>query len=277
MFKRLPFITIMAALLLVFAPSAYAGDDDNNFFPGRIKYPRIAYITTEQLHNQYDEVVIVDTRSEFEFNTLKISSAYNISLNLDVTSFVKQLHELRNLNPYKKIIFYCNGHTCYKSYRAALKAKHFAKLENIYVYDAGIFDWTRAHPDKATLLGQTPVNLNDLISTEKLKKHILPSLTFIKQANEKTIIVDVRSRDQREGFYVFSGFEKKIPLNDPERLIQVIQLAKKQKKDLYIYDEVGKQVRWLQYFLERYNAKNYYFMKGGALAYYDIPTKDLLD
>ena len=275
MLKRLQFITMIGALLLLFTPSTQA--DDDSFFPGRDKYPYTPYISTEQLYNEYDETIIIDTRSQFEFDTLKISSAFNVPLDLDITTFVKQLHELRNKHPYKKMIFYCNGHTCYKSYKAALKAKRFAKLENIYVYDAGIFDWTRAHPDKATLLGQSPVNLKDLISTEKLKKHILPSLTFIKQADEKTIIVDVRSRAQREGFYIFSGFEKKIPLNDHEGLKRIIQLAKKQKKALYIYDAVGKQVRWLQYFLEKYNAKNYYFMKGGAMAYYDIPMKDLLD
>ena len=45
------------------------------------------------------------------------------------------------------------------------------------------------------------------------------------------------------------------------------QKAKKEHKDLYIYDVVGKHGRWLQYFLEQENAGPYYFMKGGARKY----------
>jgi hypothetical protein len=37
---------------------------------------------------------------------------------------------------------------------------------------------------------------------------------------------------------------------------------------LFIYDEVGKQVRWLQYTIEELGLKNYYFMDKGAKAYY---------
>ena len=40
---------------------------------------------------------------------------------------------------------------------------------------------------------------------------------------------------------------------------------------------VGKQVRWLQYYLEQQNAGEYYFMEGGAAAFYKIPTEKLLD
>ena len=42
---------------------------------------------------------------------------------------------------------------------------------------------------------------------------------------------------------------------------------------IFIYDEVGKQVRWLQYALEKANVKNYYFMHNGARGYYDIMAK----
>ncbi|VAW52866.1 predicted sulfurtransferase [hydrothermal vent metagenome] len=275
MFTHTRLIGLLVALLMVLAMPTQA--DEETPFPGRAKYPNTPYITTEQLFDEYEQIIIIDSRSSFEYQTLKISSALNIPLSSQTADYVIRLQQLRNKHPYKKIVFYCNGHSCYKSYKATLKAKMIAKLDNIFAYDAGVFDWARAHPEKATLLGQSPVNLNDLISSENLKKHILPSLKFIKQATDKTIIVDVRSRDQREGFYVFSGFEKKIPLSDKEGLKKIIRLAKKQNKALYIYDAVGKQVRWLQYFLEKHNAKDYYFMKGGALAYYDIPMNDLLD
>ena len=49
--------------------------------------------------------------------------------------------------------------------------------------------------------------------------------------------------------------------------------AKRKNKMIFIYDEVGKQVRWLQYALEKANVKNYYFMHNGARGYYDIMAK----
>ncbi len=271
---QLCFITLLAMLITTFTASTQA---DENPFPGRTKYPHTPFISTEQLFKEYDQVIIVDARSSFEFQTLRIASAYNVSLGQSTTAFIKKIRALRDENPNKKIIFYCNGHTCMKSYKATLKAKNIVKVKNIFAYDAGIFDWTRAHPDKAILLGQTPVNPDDLITSEKLKSHMLNGIDFIQKATDKTIIVDVRSRDQREGFYIFSGFENKIPLSDSENLKKIIKKAKRKKKDLYIYDAVGKQVRWLQYFLEKENAGNYYFMKGGANAYYDIPIAELLD
>jgi len=35
-------------------------------------------------------------------------------------------------------------------------------------------------------------------------------------------------------------------------------------KQLVIFDQVGKQVLWLMYYLEDKGYKNYYFLKGGA-------------
>ncbi len=268
-------ICFIALLFSAFTATTQAAED--NSFPGRVKYPHTPIITTEQLFREYDQVVIVDARSSFEFQTLRIASAHNVSVGQSTTSFIKKIRALRDENPDKKIVFYCNGHACFKSYKAVIKAKNIVKVNNIYAYDAGIFEWARAHPDKAALLDQTPVNLNDLITSENLESHMLNGIDFIKRATEKTIIVDIRSPDQRDGFYIFSGFEKKIPLNEVENLKKIIKKAKRKKRDLYIYDAVGEQVRWLQYFLEKENAENYYFMKGGASAYHTIPVAELLD
>ncbi|MEK7816390.1 MAG: hypothetical protein AAB294_06180, partial [Pseudomonadota bacterium] len=49
----------------------------------------------------------------------------------------------------------------------------------------------------------------------------------------------------------------------------IIERAKKEKKTLLVYDQVGKQVQWFQYYLESRGLKDYYFMKGGAQAYSD--------
>ena len=240
-------------------------------FPGRKRYAHVPYITIEQLHEEFDNTVIVDARSFVEYDTLRIASAVNIPLSLDNIKYKKELVALREANPGKKIVFYCNGHTCMKSYKATYRAKVVAKLDNIYAFDAGIFDWTKTHPDKAVLLGQTPVDPRKLLSKAKLKQHMLPAAEFIKKAQDNSIILDVRSRNQRQGFYVFSRFEETIDMEDKASLKKYINQAKAENKSLFIYDAVGKQVRWLQYYLEQQNAAPYYFMKGGAEAFFNIP------
>jgi rhodanese-related sulfurtransferase len=68
------------------------------------------------------------------------------------------------------------------------------------------------------------------------------------------------------GFY--PGIERWASLDQQQKLQKYVQKAIKQKRTLLIYDEVGKQVRWLQYALEKAGAKNYYFMHKGAKGYY---------
>lgn len=249
----------------------------NNDYPGRKTYSHVPYITIEQLYNEYDDTVIVDARSAFEFKTLRILSAVNIPLSLNNSEYIKQLQELRDKNPGKKIVFYCNGHTCMKSYKAAHRAKVIAKLDNVMAFDAGIFDWANAYADKAILLDKTPVDPADLISKAKYKQHVLPALDFVNKADESTIILDVRSAQQREGLSLFSGYEMTVPMDDKRKLSKYIEVAKIENKTLFIYDAVGKQVRWLQYYLEQKDAGDYYFMEGGAAAFYKIPNEKLID
>ena len=64
-------------------------------------------------------------------------------------------------------------------------------------------------------------------------------------------------------------------MGNKRKLNKCIQLAKNENKKLFIYD--GKQVRWLQYYLEQQNAGEYYFMEGGAAAFYKIPNENFLD
>ena len=164
-----------------------------------------------------------------------------------------------------------------KSYKATHRAKVIAKIDNVMAFDAGIFDWANAHPDKAILLEETPVDPSRLISKENYKQHMLPALDFVNKADDNAIIIDVRSRQQREGLSLFSGYEMTVPMGNKRKLNKYIQLAKNENKKLFIYDAVGKQVRWLQYYLEQKNAGEYYFMEGGAKAFYKIPNEKLLD
>jgi len=246
-------------------------------FPGRKKYVDIPYMTVDQLSKEFNDVVTVDARTPLEYETIHITSALNIPLNLRDNEFNKRIKALRVENPGKKIVFYCNGHTCMKSYKATKRAIEKSGIRNVYAYDAGIFVWANTYPDKAVLLGKTPVDTSQLLSKSKLKQHMLSALDFINKAGDDVIILDVRDRFRRDGYSIFSGFEELVPMDNKKALSRYIKQAKAENKKLFIYDEVGKQVRWVQYHLEKQGAGPYYFMEGGALAFFDIPNDKLMD
>jgi rhodanese-related sulfurtransferase len=288
-YKNIPHTLLVISLLAFFITAQAASTDGsqvkktntkaamNDGFPGRKKYPDIPYMTIDQLNSEYDDVIKVDARTPLEFETIHITSAVNIPLNLKDDVFISRTKVLRTANPGKKIVFYCNGRTCMKSYKAATRAIETAGIKNVYSYDAGIFEWAMAHPEKAVLLNKTPVDPKMLLSKSKLKNHMLSALDFINKAGDDVIILDVRDRNKRESFGIFSGFEELVPMDNKKALSRYIKLAKAENKKLFIYDEVGKQVRWVQYHLEEQGAGPYYFMKGGALAVFDIPNDKLMD
>jgi rhodanese-related sulfurtransferase len=233
-------------------------------FPLRSKYIDVSVIETGELVKRYDGVVIVDVRTKYEYDTLKIRDAQLI----DVTdrTFVEQVRALRAKTD-KPVVFYCNGKTCAKSYDAVLLALN-ARIPNVLCYDAGIADWAKAHPDRTALLGKSPIKTEDLISHDEFKKRLLDPKAFEAKVEGKSIVLDVRSRVQRDS-PLFPFREQRVPLGDAAGLDPIIEQAKREKKTLLVYDQVGKQVEWFQYYLEAKGMKDYYFMKGGAQAYYD--------
>jgi len=267
------FLAISIAIFtLLFAPEGVsAAKDVKKEFPGRDLYLDVKYITLEELKAEYNDVVIVDTRSSYEFNTLHINKAVNIPLTS--STFKDKMKVLRNKNPKKKIVTYCNGKTCMKSYKAVRKAQN-AGITNIYAFDAGIFDWAKANADKASLLGISPVDPTKLIPKKVFKKKLLKPEEFMTKAREsKGVIVDARDPLQRDGVSLFIGKEKRASLQDEEGMSKLIDHAIVRNKPMFIYDEAGKQVRWLMYRLEQRGVKEYYFMKGGTKGYYkDLRT-----
>lgn len=243
-------------------------------FPGRAKYPEVKVLEKSQLMNKMLEVVIVDARSPLEFKTLRIKGAQNIPVARK--DFVAQVKELRKLTT-KPIVFYCNGRTCMKSYIAARKCLK-AKINNVAAYDAGMFEWAKTYPNQAELFGVSPVNKKDIIPSAKFKSRLLTPKKFgynVFNKGKSNIILDVRDKFQRGAAGFFPGKEKWISLSKEEKLKTFIHKAKRENKTLYIYDEVGKQVRWLQYALEDADMKNYYFMGKGAKGYYASLMKEM--
>ena len=89
---------------------------------------------------------------------------------------------------------------------------------------------------------------------------------FGERVGSDTIVLDIRDTMQKNTINLFPMRQRSVPL-DNTKLKGYVDKAKKENKTLMVYDAVGKQVRWLQYYLEDEGVKRYYFMKGGAKAF----------
>lgn len=256
---------LLAALLIwcCAALPAWANDD----FPLRPYYPEVPHLTTDSLLTTYDSIIVVDIRSSFEYDVAHINKA--VLLPLTDTDFAVKLEKLRHKASPTPMAFYCNGHSCAKSYQAAQLAISLG-FSNVYVYDGGIFDWIQAAPDKATLMRETPARANRIISTEEFTKRLLYFDAFAEQALDKdTIVIDIRDPFQRELKPRIPGI-RNIPL-DP--LLDMVVSRIWTEKRLLFFDAVGKQIRWLQYFLDSYGYFDYAFLENGVRGLSGDPGK----
>jgi rhodanese-related sulfurtransferase len=250
----------MLALTGLVQPLANAANDE---FPLRVRYPDVLVMSTDELGKRFNEVLVIDVRSKYEFDTLHVKDAINVPLS---TNFGEKMVQLREKHK-KPFVFYCNGKTCHKSYDAALLAAK-ARLDNLYAYDAGIFDWAKAQPDKTALLGRSPIKPENLIDESSFTAHQIEPKDFAARVGDKSMVLDVRDRAQRDTA-LFPFKEQRAQLDDTKKIDAIIEDAKAQKKTLLVYDQTGKQVQWFQYYLENKGLKDYYFMKGGAQAHFD--------
>ena len=255
-----------AVLISLFSSHLVFADEG---FPGRAEYPEIALYQKADLLKDFNKVVIVDTRSSLEFETINIKGAVNIPV-ASKKKFAEGVIALRKTTK-KPIVFYCNGRSCYKSYKAA-KAALKVGVKNVFAYDAGVFEWAKAYPKYAVLLGTSPMDPKKIISKSRFKSHFLSPKVFTTTAraapSKERLILDVRDLYQRGGVGYFTGIEKWVSMDDQKKLDKYLKKALRENRTLYIYDEAGKQVRWLQYTLERYKIKKYYFMTKGVKGFY---------
>ena len=258
---------MVGILLLALTQLAVAKDETPKEFPGRDLYPEVPYIELQDFFEKLKrkEVMVVDVRSSYEYQTLRIQGAINIPL--ASKTFVSEMRKLR-VSDNRPIVVYCNGKTCMKSYKAARKCD-IEKIADVTAYDSGIMDFAKTYPKNAMLLGKTLNDPKKLISKKSFKKHLIAPEKFGDRiATTSDIVLDVRDRFQREGISIFVGREHRVSIDNTRRLDRYIDKAKRENKALLIYDAAGKQVRWLQYYLVNRGLKTYYFMKGGIRAYY---------
>ncbi|MBN1302611.1 MAG: hypothetical protein JW995_15440 [Melioribacteraceae bacterium] len=235
-------------------------------FPLREKYPSTKYITTKDLVDEYGKgIMIVDVRSKVEYDVVHIKEAVHVPWGQ--LYYGKDLEKAVNGNKATKIAVYCNGVTCAKSYKAADEAQKIG-FTNIYVYDAGVMEWTKLYPDKSVLLGKSPVKKSDIISVSEFNSRLLDKDEFVKQIkSDNAVVIDIRDPAQRKQN---PNFGKNVILSPMDKLVKALyeDLFKKNmgSKTIYFFDAVGRQVEWLQYYLADAGYENYFFLKGGVTA-----------
>lgn len=259
--KRISLWSVLIALAITCSATTWAEEIN---LPHRKRFKDVNTMELQELYTKLKDVILVDVRSSYEFDTLHIKGAVNIPLGSK--NFVKNLASLRKGST-KPIVMYCNGGTCKKSYKATRKATK-AEINNCIAYDAGIYNWAKRYPEHSVLLGKSPMRANDFIENKKFKRRLLTANQFESRMGDKALVLDIRDRIQRDTL-VFPFEEERAELAQMNRIREVVAQAKKGNKTLLIYDKVGKQVRWFQYFLEQEGVKKYYFMKGGSESYYE--------
>lgn len=247
--KRVIVLTLVAFAMLAAAEKGY---------PLREKFPNVNTITTQQLNRDYAKLIIVDVRSQMEFDVIHINKAVHVPITTAL--FAAQLEKVREKTGTPTIVFYCNGHTCAKSYEAVEQAMK-AGFQNVAAYDSGIHDWVKAQPEKTALMGKTPAPPEKLISAEKLSSRKIRFSEFLKKAESpESVVIDVREPFQRKEVPAIPML-RNIP---PDRLVELLARGEFKGKQLLILDAVGKQVEWIQYYLEQYEHLNYLFLDKGV-------------
>ncbi|MDD3577329.1 rhodanese-like domain-containing protein [Halothiobacillus sp.] len=260
---------LVCALLLGGATAGMAvASADEMKFPLRAQYETVGVkpISTADLLAHFKNYTIIDARSEYEYQTLHIEGAESVPLSSPgFDQSVKALAEKTK----KPLVFYCNGTTCEKSYKAAVRAMQ-SGVKQVLVYDAGIFHWAEANPGKTDLLGKKMQSASQLISKADFAAHLLSPRDFYERVmgDPNAIVLDIRDAGQRAGVSLFQMRDVHVPL-DNARLTDWVDRAKRENRAMFFIDATGHQVQWLQYYLKEQGLHDYWFMKGGAKAFYD--------
>jgi hypothetical protein len=166
-------------------------------------------------------------------------------------------------------------------------------MKNTYTFDLGIPGWAEQYPAETILLGKPiPESSVKFIPKSEFKKKTLAWDDFVALAGKPgVVVVDTRdpiqkgfmSRASEDGMTAemrakVEEFRKKNkemiarlgkrkvrPATFDQMLKFIINNKRYNTQKLLIFDQVGKQVRWLMYRLEEAGLHDYYFLKGGAV------------
>ena len=258
---HLSLLSWLTACGLLLSVSISAAQDSD--FPLRRDYPDVAILEMAELQQKLKQFTVVDVRSRFEYETVRISGAHWAPVS--IRQFDIDLQKITHGNTNLELVFYCNGQTCNKSYLAARHAK-LKGYKKVWAFDGGAMAWSQRYPEHTTLLGRTPADPAQLISPTQHHKHLLQSARFQKLCiGPNRVAFDIRAPIQRKSKRYLDGIAQRYPLDRLIKLLNTEEFRKKHSnKTFCFFDAAGRQVPWLQFYLDSHNYSNYYFLKGGV-------------
>ncbi len=266
-------IAALSSLLVLLPRRANASPGPDSKFPLRWEYPEEHFLSTQQFYKMYPDAIVIDARTKLEWEALRVKGALldsvdHVNSHMQFT-FDQDLQKiLRTNRQHKPVVFYCNGILCPKSYQATLKAIKMG-VKNVYEYDSGILVWARAHPALTTLFGHSPMPRKGLIPRKEFLAHTLAPKSFdmlLKAKPCHCFILDIRDFVTRD-VSLFPGREHYVSLDDQKRFDYFLDRAKREHRTLFIYDKVGKETPFVQYYLKQHNIHDYWFLRGGEAAW----------
>ncbi len=101
-----------------------------------------------------------------------------------------------------------------------------------------------------------------LIPESEFKKVLVEPLTFIDMAKSGEYeVYDIRDSRERAEYPINLPNVRTATIDDLQRLLKEDRFP---KSHVLFLDNVGRQVIWAQYYLERYGVTDYFFLSGGV-------------
>ena len=253
---RAPRATVVLAVLLFICCSV--GHPQCSWSsPYRAFFPRIETISTAELHDQLFTSTLVDVRSRFEFDVVHI--ARSINLPLETGQFADRIGRLVPVQDDLQLVLIGNDPDCSRAFEAAGIARSQG-ISQVRVYDAGVFSWLHAHPERTRLMGESPARLEVVLPLTSHHQRRLSFEQLLAEAEKpQSIVIDVRNFYQRH----------RVPRDLPYRAIETEALLTAigdriwANQRLLIIDEDGSRSRWLHLFLRAAGFSDFSFLEGG--------------
>jgi rhodanese-related sulfurtransferase len=148
-----------------------------------------------------------------------------------------------------------------------VKAEKIGFSKNIRIMKDGVFEWGKAYPGKSIFFNEK-MNLKKMAELVEPEKKIKPKMLdleeFIRRGNSPgAFFIDIRDINDRLNFPVLLPNLKAYPI---DRMVELIRIKSRilRRKTMYIFDNSGSQVLWLQFVLEKAGMDNYFFLEGGV-------------
>ena len=260
MWEQIRIVASVSVVTLLGAHTAVAAEE----FPLRKQYDKVVPILTEDLSKRFGQAVIVDSRNQAEYDVIHIAGA---RLLLVGKMSEEVLAGIRPKDDPRPLVFYCNGVTCTKSYKAAEKAQSWG-FNAVFCYDAGIFAWAKARPDRTEYFGKVlkreALESVLAVAADEYKRSQVSSADLLARHKAGGFtLIDIRDPNERSEVPFQLAGVKSISLDTVVDLIRS-KSDTIPKKRLLIVDNVGKQGQWLHYYLKQGGFTEFYFLRGGV-------------